>query len=299
METHDTGWRASRPDTARRRLGSFLIDWSSRDRVARNQVLSVRLRFGFCILWMAVGFCIPLGFRAHDALHGKLRAESENRTDAAKDSAPAWEIERRFGRRMFDVAGETLRADVYLPQGEGPFPGVMMIHGGGWVSGSRLNLLAHANAVARAGFMSLWRSITGWPPVIRFPLSWMTVAPPWPGCGNKASRCGWIPIGSPSTAIPPVATLPACSAIAPVDQDPTRPQRPCRPSWQEEPRATFSWLPRQPRPGIRVWRDATGRSRALPRCLAALFCLGRRTADAALSWRCGSACTASNVPAHA
>lgn len=47
----------------------------------------------------------------------------------------------------------SLKADLYLPQGEGPFPAVLMIHGGGWVAGSKWNLLEHANYAARRGYV--------------------------------------------------------------------------------------------------------------------------------------------------
>lgn len=48
--------------------------------------------------------------------------------------------------------GEPLLADVYLPAGEGPFPAVMMIHGGAWLAGSRWEMYWHARTVARAGY---------------------------------------------------------------------------------------------------------------------------------------------------
>lgn len=43
-------------------------------------------------------------------------------------------------------------ADIYIPPGEGPFPAVLMIHGGAWASGSKGHMLAHARAVVEAGY---------------------------------------------------------------------------------------------------------------------------------------------------
>ncbi|MCA9269038.1 MAG: alpha/beta hydrolase, partial [Planctomycetales bacterium] len=43
-------------------------------------------------------------------------------------------------------------ADVYVPAGEGPFPAVLMIHGGAWTSGSKGHMLAHARAASSAGY---------------------------------------------------------------------------------------------------------------------------------------------------
>jgi acetyl esterase/lipase len=45
-----------------------------------------------------------------------------------------------------------LAMDVYMPQGAGPFPGVLVVHGGAWTMGSRVQLAAIANALAEHGF---------------------------------------------------------------------------------------------------------------------------------------------------
>jgi acetyl esterase/lipase len=42
--------------------------------------------------------------------------------------------------------------DVYLPPGDGPFPAVLMIHGGAWTSGSKGHMVAHARTVCAAGY---------------------------------------------------------------------------------------------------------------------------------------------------
>lgn len=49
-------------------------------------------------------------------------------------------------------ADKTLRADVYLPAGEGPFPAVLMIHGGAWAGGSRSNMAGNALFLANNGY---------------------------------------------------------------------------------------------------------------------------------------------------
>ena len=43
-------------------------------------------------------------------------------------------------------------ADIYVPPGEGPFPGVLMIHGGAWMTGSKGHMLGHARTVVDAGY---------------------------------------------------------------------------------------------------------------------------------------------------
>lgn len=49
-------------------------------------------------------------------------------------------------------AEKPLMADVYLPPGEGPFPAVLMIHGGAWAGGSRSHMAAHAMFLANHGY---------------------------------------------------------------------------------------------------------------------------------------------------
>ncbi len=46
-----------------------------------------------------------------------------------------------------------LQADVFLPEGAGPFPGVLMVHGGGWVSGYREQMNQHSRILAEKGFV--------------------------------------------------------------------------------------------------------------------------------------------------
>ncbi len=44
-------------------------------------------------------------------------------------------------------------ADIYIPPGDGPFPAVLMIHGGAWTTGSKGHMLAHARTVSDAGYV--------------------------------------------------------------------------------------------------------------------------------------------------
>lgn len=49
---------------------------------------------------------------------------------------------------------QTLLADVYVPRGKGPFPGVMVIYGGGWESGDREQVENIAKRLAERGFVA-------------------------------------------------------------------------------------------------------------------------------------------------
>jgi acetyl esterase/lipase len=56
----------------------------------------------------------------------------------------------------YEVVGtETLVADLYLPQGKGPYPAVVFIHGGAWRSGTRAQLRGQAALMAENGFFGM------------------------------------------------------------------------------------------------------------------------------------------------
>lgn len=46
-----------------------------------------------------------------------------------------------------------LKCDVLVPAGKGPFPAVLMLHGGGWRSGTKLQIRGHAISVVQADFV--------------------------------------------------------------------------------------------------------------------------------------------------
>lgn len=48
---------------------------------------------------------------------------------------------------------QKLLADVYVPEGKGPFPAVLVIHGGGWEEGDREQVRSIAERVAQRGFV--------------------------------------------------------------------------------------------------------------------------------------------------
>lgn len=50
---------------------------------------------------------------------------------------------------------QKLLADVYVPRGAGPWPGVLLIHGGGWKSGDREQVESIAERLARRGFVAV------------------------------------------------------------------------------------------------------------------------------------------------
>ena len=45
-----------------------------------------------------------------------------------------------------------LRMNLYLPDGEGPFPGVLLVHGGAWRMGNRWHMHSVAEQLASRGY---------------------------------------------------------------------------------------------------------------------------------------------------
>ncbi|MEZ5356922.1 MAG: alpha/beta hydrolase [Bryobacteraceae bacterium] len=54
---------------------------------------------------------------------------------AALCAGPAYEVETDI--EYAAPGGEVLKLDAHVPAGEGPFPAVILVHGGGWVTGSK------------------------------------------------------------------------------------------------------------------------------------------------------------------
>lgn len=50
---------------------------------------------------------------------------------------------------------EPLRADVYRPTADGPFPGVLCVHGGAWTFGNKNHIAGIAQRLARAGYTAV------------------------------------------------------------------------------------------------------------------------------------------------
>lgn len=73
------------------------------------------------------------------------------RTPASRPSIPV--VVRDMPYRSVD--GRVLRALLYRPQGEGPFPAVVCVHGGAWVSGDRTATQGFADMFAACGIVVL------------------------------------------------------------------------------------------------------------------------------------------------
>lgn len=67
--------------------------------------------------------------------------------------APPIEVLRSV--KYAEPADKPLTADVYLPRGEGPFPGVLVVHGGAWVAGSKGRMSRIGTSLAERGYVAV------------------------------------------------------------------------------------------------------------------------------------------------
>lgn len=63
--------------------------------------------------------------------------------------------ERRPDLVYAQPGGQDLLADLYVPTGEGPFPGVLVIHGGGWRSGGKTQMRFVGERLAANGYVAM------------------------------------------------------------------------------------------------------------------------------------------------
>lgn len=71
---------------------------------------------------------------------------------AGTRNTPKYSIRRNIVYRV--VGHRQLKGDAYIPNGEGTYPGVLLLHGGGWKAGSRKQMIYHAKRLAPNGFVA-------------------------------------------------------------------------------------------------------------------------------------------------
>jgi acetyl esterase/lipase len=71
-------------------------------------------------------------------------------------AAPALhEYKAAYGETYVQRESGPLKCDVYLPEGAGPFPGVLVVHGGAWRMGTRGQLAGVAELLAKHGMTAV------------------------------------------------------------------------------------------------------------------------------------------------
>lgn len=84
-----------------------------------------------------------------------LFAALVSRADAGTGADPEGEFEVHREIVYAETGGEALKADVYVPQGEGPFPGVLVVHGGAWLAGHRTRMHRISELLARRRYVAM------------------------------------------------------------------------------------------------------------------------------------------------
>jgi acetyl esterase/lipase len=74
---------------------------------------------------------------------------------AAAQVTAAGGYKATYGEVYVERDSGPLKADVYAPNGEGPFPGVLVVHGGAWRTGTRGQLAGVAQMLAENGFTAV------------------------------------------------------------------------------------------------------------------------------------------------
>jgi acetyl esterase/lipase len=75
------------------------------------------------------------------------------RCDLGVAAEPTIDIVR--GKVYVERDSGPLAADVYVPRGDGPYPGMLVVHGGAWRYGTRAQLAAAAAALAAHGYTAM------------------------------------------------------------------------------------------------------------------------------------------------
>jgi acetyl esterase/lipase len=70
-------------------------------------------------------------------------------------SSQAGEVDVTYSQAYVERDSGPLLADIYVPRGDGPFPGVLVVHGGAWRMGNRSQLAGIAHILAEHGMTAV------------------------------------------------------------------------------------------------------------------------------------------------
>ena len=103
-----------------------------------------------CFL-ILLGAALTVGVGQSVDIAAQIPAKIADRPTAGIKTKRKFEKHGAITYREF--ADQLLTCDVYVPEGVGPFPAVLAIHGGAWRNGSKFWLLRHAWKMAEAGYV--------------------------------------------------------------------------------------------------------------------------------------------------
>ena len=103
------------------------------------------VRFPICAMVGLLALCVS-------PFHAQTPAQ-EPRPFAEEGSAAKYQVLDGIPYRK--SSNQTLLCDLYVPAGSGPWPAVLLLHGGGWSGGDRKQLRRQAAYLAERGFFSM------------------------------------------------------------------------------------------------------------------------------------------------
>lgn len=147
----------------------------------------------FGVSWGIALLALGLFGRMADAFSGGQESGGAERTD--RPTSPAVDDRRQRVKRFLGEVycrrdGAALMADVWVPEGSGPVPAVLLIHGGAWTVGTRWQMLLHAERLVEAGFATVsidYRLAPRW----KYPAQIEDCREAWRWMSREADRFGW------------------------------------------------------------------------------------------------------------
>ena len=79
--------------------------------------------------------------------------QDDSQSRSADTAAEPLKFSKRGGIVYRTIGDIELKCDAYVPDGAGPFPAVLAVHGGAWRSGAKWHMIRHARKLAAAGFV--------------------------------------------------------------------------------------------------------------------------------------------------
>jgi acetyl esterase/lipase len=83
-------------------------------------------------------------------------AQEDSQPSSSPSDTPVrgeYDFKKRGGIVYAKNDDSTLTCDVYVPEIEGPLPAVLVVHGGGWRSGTKFHWIRHARKMVKHGFV--------------------------------------------------------------------------------------------------------------------------------------------------
>jgi len=101
-----------------------------------------------CALVLFVFLCNPSIISGQDVFE-----DDAPPTPRLKKKKKKLEFKKNGGVVYQTIDGVDIKCDVYVPEGDGPFPAILAVHGGAWRQGSKVTMIRHAWMMAQSGYV--------------------------------------------------------------------------------------------------------------------------------------------------